>query len=459
MASGEFDVVIIGGGQAGIPLAWAVAAKGQSVALVERKDLGGSCVNFGCTPTKAAIASAKVAHMARRSRDFGIRVGNVEVDYEVVLARAREIALGSRKNLERSFAAAVNPKLIEGHAKLDGREGERFRIRVGDDVVLAKQAVLNTGSRSEIPEIKGLREIPFLHAGNWLDPHMKPSHVVTLGSSYIAVEMSQFYRRLGFDVTVLVRSGEILRKEDPDVAAALRELLESEGIRFLTRTQLRSVKGAKTGLTLEVEENGVARKTAASHVFVATGRKPNTDDLGLETVGLSPRPDGVIPVDHRLASAIPGIWVAGDIRGGPQFTHTSWDDYRILESQLCGRGNRTTDRVLPYAIFTDPELGRVGPTETELNRAGKRVKSARFEMRRNGKAHEIGEDQGFIKVVADEKSGEILGAAVLSANGAELVHLFIDLMNAKAPYTVMRDAVHIHPTLAEAVQSAVAALG
>lgn len=450
----QVDLAILGGGQAGIPLAWAAAGAGQSVILVERKQLGGSCVNFGCTPTKAAIASAKVAHMARRAADFGIRVSNVEIDYGAVLARARGVAAESRHSLDKGLENSTNPQLIRAHGRLAGREGDRFRVAAGEQKLLARQVVLNTGNRTQVPELPGLHAIPFLHAGNWLEPHAKPSHVVILGGGYIAVEMAQFYRRMACEVTVLVRSGEILKKEDADVAEALRGFLAREGVRFRMHARVESLHRQGDGLIVKLGDGHLE----ASHLFIATGRTPNTDDLGLDTIGLSTRDDGTIEADKRLASKVPGVWIAGDIRGGPLFTHTSWDDYRILFSQLCADGKRTTDRVVPYAIFTDPELGRVGLTETEAASSGRKILTGRFEMKKNGKARELGEDDGFIKVIADAGTSEFLGATVLAAQGSELVHLFIDLMNARAPYQVMRDAVHIHPTLSEAVQSAVSAL-
>jgi pyruvate/2-oxoglutarate dehydrogenase complex dihydrolipoamide dehydrogenase (E3) component len=454
----DFDLVVIGGGQAGIPLVWSLAGRNWKTALVERKLLGGSCVNFGCTPTKAAIASAKVAHMARRAAEYGVNTGDVQVDYRAVLARARKVAEASRNGIDKGLEGSDNPTLFREHGKLEGREGDRFLVRAGDRVLRARHVVLNTGTRSEIPPIEGLATTSYLHAGNWMLDHEPPTHIVMLGSSYIAMEMAQLYRRLGIKVTVLVRSGEVLNKEDDDVATAMREMLEGEGVRFRREAQLLRVEKRDGGIRAVYSQCEKENSIEASHVFVATGRKPNTEDLGLETVGIQLDSHGFVPVDERLATTVPNLWAAGDIRGGGLFTHTSWDDSRILESQLAGDGHRTTRRIVPYAIFTDPELGRVGMTEAAAKKSGRPLKTARFDMSRSGKAAEIGEDSGFIKVTIDTESREILGAAVLAASGAELVHLFIDVMNARAPYSVIRDAVHIHPTLAEAVQSAVSAL-
>ena len=276
-----------------------------------------------------------------------------------------------------------------------------------------------------------------------------------IGGGSIGLEMAQFYRRLGSDVVVIEGAGQIAgHEEDADVASALQQLLEAEGIEFRLNSKITRIERANGQISVRLDKDAIV----ATHLFVATGRRPNTDDLGLETVGVKTSEHGLVEVDNRLATNVQGIWAAGDIRGGPMFTHTAWDDYRILQSQLVGDGSRTTKRIVPYAVFTDPELGRVGMTERSAREAGRRVKTARFEMRRNGKAVEIGETAGFIKVVVDLETDRLLGAAVLANDGAELVHIYIDVMNAGAPYQVIRDAVHIHPTLAEAVQSAVSAL-
>lgn len=451
--TGAYDVLIFGGGQAGIPLAYALAGEGLTVALAERKDLGGSCVNFGCTPTKAAIASAKSAHEARRASEFGIEVSGVKVNFPAVLERARSIAEQSRSGIESGFEGSENPVLIRGHASFEGREEDGFRVRVGDRSVVAKQVVLNTGSRTLIPPIDGLDSIDYIDAGNWLDHTELPEHLAIIGGGYIGLEMSQFYRRMGSRVTVVGGSERVAKTEDAEVSAALQSILEDEGVEFLLNSRAEKVQKSGDGITLGLSGGG---ELEVSHVFVATGRKPNTDDLGLQNVGLEVADGGIVEGDERLATSVEGIWVAGDIRGGPMFTHTSYDDFRVLSSQMTGDGSHTTDRVVPYAMFTDPELGRAGMTEEGAREAGYDVEVKRFEMKNDGKATEIGETKGFIKVVTEKESGQILGAAVLASEGAELVHLYIDLMNVGAPYTVMRDAVHIHPTLAEAVQSAVA---
>lgn len=458
----EFDVVIIGAGQAGPTLARALAKAGRRTALVERKHMGGSCVNFGCTPTKAALASARVAYLARRAGDFGVSVTNVQPDFAAVLARAANIAQRSRDSLQESFAGQDNPLLIAGHARFIGRDGDRFRLAIEgkdeEEEIIATQIVLDTGTRSAVPPIDGLQDIDYLSAENWLAHRELPQHLALVGGGYIGVEMAQFYRRMGSEVTVIESGAQVAGHEDPDVATALQHLLEDEGIRFRLNARATRCQKNTTGVTLTLESDGRTEEVSATQIFIALGRKPNTDDLGLENIGLHPTEKGTLEVDQRLCTGIPGVWAVGDIRGGPMFTHTAWDDYRIVESQLIGDKSRTTARIVPYAVFTDPSLGRVGMTETQARQAGKNIKVARFEMKGNGKAKEQGETNGFIKVVIDADTQRLLGASVLAAEGAELVHIYVTLMNADAPCSVLKNAIQIHPTLAEALQSAVSSL-
>lgn len=454
----EFDVVVIGAGQAGPTLAKSLANAGRRVALIERKHMGGSCVNFGCTPTKAALASARVAHLARRAGDFGIRVADIQPDFPAVLSRAADIVQRSRESLQQSFSGSDNPILITGHAQFTARDGDRFRLKAGDEEIIAAQVVLDTGTRSAVPPIDGLRDVDYLTAENWLDHRELPQHLALVGGGYIGLEMAQFYRRMGAEVTVIESGAQVAGQEDPDVAIALQHMLEAEGIRFRMNARATRCRKSDSGVTLTLEGGDKPEEVGATHVFVALGRKPNTDDLGLENIGLHPTGKGTLEVDQRLGTGIPGVWAVGDIRGGPMFTHTAWDDYRIVESQLIGDKTRTTDRIVPYAVFTDPSLGRVGLTETQARKAGKNIEVARFDMAGNGKAKELGETGGFIKIVADADNRRILGAAVLASEGAELVHIYVALMNAGAPYPVLENAIHIHPTLAEAIQSAVSSL-
>ena len=454
----EFDIVIIGAGQAGPMLSKSLAQADRRVALIERKQMGGSCVNFGCTPSKAAFASARVAHLARRAGEFGVNVAGVEPDFAAVLARAANIVQRMRGSLQESFSGSDNPVMIHGHARFVARDGERFRLAVGQEEITAAQVVLDTGTRSAVPPIDGLRDIDYLTAENWLEHHTLPQHLALVGAGYIGLEMAQFYRRMGADVTVIGSGAQVAAQEDPEVATALQQMLESEGIRFRLHAKVTACRKSADGLTLTIDSGGKTEELGATDLFIASGRRPNTDDLGLENIGLHPTEKGTLDVDQHLCTNIAGVWAVGDIRGGPMFTHTAWDDYRIVASQLVGDKSHTTDRIVPYAVFTDPSLGRAGMSETQARQAGKNIRIARLDMASNGKAMEIGETGGFIKVVVDATDRHILGAAVFSTEGAELVHIYVALMNAGAPYTVLENAIHVHPTLAEAVQSVMSSL-
>ncbi len=458
MAIIETDAAIIGAGQAGVPLARALAGAGRRVALVERNHPGGSCVNWGCTPSKAMIASSRLAAQARRASEWGIRIPRVEVDFAAVMGRARGMVEGARGELEKSLASEANLRLVRGHARLEGREGERFRLRVGGDVLLAPRVVLDTGTRSARPPIEGLDGLPpdrLIDSETWIERSDPPESVVFLGGGTIALETAQAWRRLGAAVTIVESGPRLAGQEDEEVSTELREALEAEGVAVRCGAKAARAEAAGGGVRLRFE-GGEALD--ATHLFVATGRRANTDDLGLGSIGLEPGDRGEIAVDERLRTKVPGVFAAGDIRGGGQFTHTAYDDSRVLESQILGDGSRTTERVLPYAIFTEPELGRVGTTEAQAREAGHRVLVGRRLMAESGKAIEIGRTRGFIKVVAEAGSRRILGAAALCDSGSEVVQLFVELMNAGATADTMLDAVHIHPTLGEAAKNAVAAL-
>lgn len=458
MAQSHFDLLVVGAGQAAVPLAVALAKEGWRVGVAERAHLGGSCVNFGCTPTKAALASAHVAHMARRAADFGVSIPTVEPDFAAVLARARAIRDHSRESLAAAFQGTGAPALLRGHARFTGRKGDRFQLDIagetGTRTVTAERVVIDTGTRSRIPPIEGLKDIPFLDAGNWLARTHAPRHLLMVWGSYVGLELGQFYRRMGAEVDVIHTAGQVLEREDEDVATEVQRGLEGEGIRFHLRRKALRVEKTEDGVRLTVEgPRGGETVLEGSHLFVATGRVPNTGDLGLDTIGLKPEEKGTLGVDAHLETAVPGVFAVGDVRGGAPFTHTAWDDHRIVLSRLTGDGSHTTDRVVPYGVFTDPELGRVGLTEREAREAGHDVAVTTYPFANNGRSVEAGETAGFVKVVVDPETKRILGAAVLGAQGAELVHVYVTLMNADAPYTVTREAVHVHPTLMEAVQS------
>lgn len=454
----EIETAIIGAGQAGVPLARALAGAGRQAALVERDRPGGSCVNWGCTPSKAMIASSRLAAQARRAHEWGVRIPTVEVDFAAVMERARGMVEEARGELERSLASESHIRLVRGHARLDGREGERFRLRVGGDVLLARRVVLDTGTRSARPPLEGLDGLPadrLIDSENWIGRRDLPGRVVFLGGGTIALEMAQAWRRFGAAVTIVESGPRLAEREDEEVSTELREALEAEGVSVRCGAKASRMEATANGVRLHLDGSGALD---ATHLFIATGRQGNTDDLGLDTVGLEPGKRGEIEVDDRLRTKVPGLFAAGDIRGGGQFTHTAYDDHRVLASQLLGDGSRTTERILPYAVFTEPELGRVGMTEAQAREAGHRVLVGRQQMSESGKAREIGRTRGFIKVVAEAGSRRILGAAALCDSGSEVVQLFVELMNAGATADTMLDAVHIHPTLGEAAKNAAAAL-
>ena len=451
----ETEFAIIGAGQCGVPLARALAEAGRRVALFESRHLGGSCVNFGCTPSKAAIASSRLAHQIRRAAEYGLHTGELRVDFAAVIARARSFADASRHSLEHSLRGQDNPRLIEAEARLDGRDGERFRVVAAGEAVLAAQVVLDTGTSSLLPPIEGLDAARCLLAENWLDRAMPPEHLLMLGGSYIGLEMAQFYHRMGSRVTLLTDAAQLAPREDADTAAVLLQAFADEGVAVHLNADIVRVAHAAGGVTLHLAD-GTA--VAGSDLFVATGRTPNLGRLGLDTVGLQVAAGKPIEVDEHSATAVAGLHAGGDIRGGAQFTHTAYDDYLVLRSRFVGDGTHTTRRVTPYAMFTDPELGRVGETEAQARAHTPDARVVRRDFAEFGKAREIGRTGGFVKLVATPDGKRLLGATILGESGAELVHEMVAVMNADVDLATFRHGVHIHPTLAEGVHQALAAI-
>ena len=457
-----YDVAILGAGQAGVPLALKLAKRGWKIALVERARVGGSCVNFGCTPTKAALASADLAARARRASEFGLRIPTVEVDLAAVLARAARIAEESRRSIAQALEKS-DADLIRGHGRLAGKSGDLFRIDIdspgGGRSIRAERVVLDTGTRALIPPIDGIDSIDLITGGNWLGQTALPRRLAIIGAGYIGLEGGQAYGRMGAAVTVIDRRPEVLSKEDPEIAAALRECLETEGVRFKLGVKIERVE--KVGDAVRVHLAG-GEVVEADRLYVAAGRKPNTDDLGLETVGIEPTDKGIVPVDEHLRTEVPGLWAVGDIRGGPMFTHNAHDDHHAVLAQLCGSDPASdgsiAGRVVPWAIFTDPPLGRVGLTEAGARAAGHALRVARLPAEKSDRHRESGERAGLIKLIVDAQTDKVLGATCLCHAGPEIVHAFVWLMNADLPVSEIKKSIYIHPTYMEAARSAVFAL-
>jgi pyruvate/2-oxoglutarate dehydrogenase complex dihydrolipoamide dehydrogenase (E3) component len=444
-----FDAIVIGAGQAGPPLVGRLTAAGMTVAMIERHLIGGTCVNTGCTPTKTLVASAKVAHQARRAVDFGVQIqGSVSVDMRLVKARKTAVVSASQTNLEKWLRGMDRCTVIEGHARFESAH----EVRVGTDLLKAEQIFINVGGRARIPDMPGVDKIPYLTNTSILELEDLPRHLIVVGGSYIGLEFAQMYRRFGSAVTVLEKGPRLISREDPDVSAAIEEIFTKEGIAIRTEAECISFEPRKQDIAAGVSCATGEPEVVGSHVLLAVGRRPNTDDLGAENAGIKLDSQGYIVVDDQLRTNVPGIWALGDCNGKGAFTHTSYNDYEIVAQNLLdGRERRVSDRIPCYAVFIDPPLGRAGLTETEARARNHKIRIGTRPMTRVSRAREKGEADGFMKVVVDAQSDEILGAAILGVDGDEAVHCILDTMSAKAPFTTLRDTVHIHPTVSELI--------
>jgi pyruvate/2-oxoglutarate dehydrogenase complex dihydrolipoamide dehydrogenase (E3) component len=444
-----FDAIVVGAGQAGPSMVERLATAGMTVAMVERHLFGGTCVNTGCTPTKTLVASAEVVHQARRAADFGIHIeGSIATDMRAVKARKDAIVDTSRTGLENWLRGMKNCTVIEGHARFESPHA----LRVDDDLISAEKIFLNVGGRAIVPDMPGVNSVPYLTNTSILDLDTLPRHLVVVGGSYIGLEFAQMYRRFGSEVTVIEKGPHLLWHEDPDVCAAIEEIFTKEGIAI--RAQAECVRFEPRGQDIAAGVNCATGEpeVVGSHVLLAVGRRPNTDDLGIERAGIKLDQHGYIEVDDQLRTSIPGIWALGDCNGKGAFTHTAYNDFQIVAQNLLdGRARRVSDRISCYGLFIDPPLGRVGMSETQARAANRRIRIGNRPMTRVHRAVEKGETQGFMKVIVDEQSNEILGAAVLGPGGDEAVHCFLDTMSAGAPYSTLRDTVHIHPTVSELI--------
>ena len=445
--SRKFDAIIIGTGQAGPPLAARFSSAGMTVAIIERHKFGGTCVNTGCIPTKTLVASAYAAHLARRGADYGFAIGgNVQVDMKRVKARKDDVAGRSNRGVEEWVRGLRNCTVIQGHARFESSSA----VRVNDELLEANKIFINVGGRASVPSMPGINDVPFFTNSSVMDVDFLPEHLIIVGGSYIGLEFGQMYRRFGSEVTVIEMGSRLIGREDEDVSDSVKEIFEAEGvgIRLNAKCVSMELRGDKIIAGVNCEEG--AREVLGSHLLLAVGRIPNTQDLGLDQAGIVTDERGYIVVDDELQTNVPGIWALGDCNGRGAFTHTSYNDYEIVADNLLnGDHRRVSDRIQTYALFIDPPLGRCGMTDADIRKSGRHALVAKYPMERVGRAVEKGETQGFIKVAVDADTKEILGAAILGTGGDEVIHVLLDMMYAKAPYTTIQRAMHIHPTVSE----------
>lgn len=447
--SERFDAIVIGTGQAGSPLAVRLAKAGQRVAIIERNRYGGTCVNDGCMPTKTLVASAYAAHLARRAADFGVVIdGAVRVDMRRVKQRKDEVAQRASRNVEQWLKGTANLSVIEGHARFTSPD----TVRVNGLDLSARRIFVNVGGRALVPAIPGLKDVPYFTNSTLMDVDFVPEHLLVLGGSYIGLEFAQAYRRFGSRVTVVEKLPRIIAREDGDVSHAVLDVLRNEDIAVETGAECFAVRQEGKEVVIRLDCEAGDREVRGSHLLLAVGRIPNTDDLGLERAGVVTDRNGFITVDDELRTNIEGIFAVGDCNGRAAFTHTSYNDYEIVaDNILLGERRRIADRIPAYALFTDPPLARVGMTEAEIRNSGRSALVARRPMTRVGRAVEKGETQGFMKIAVDRDTKEILGAAILGVGGDEAIHGILDTMHLRGSYTALRRAVHIHPTVAELI--------
>ncbi len=443
----QFDAIIIGTGQAGPALAARLSAAGMHVAIVERNLFGGTCVNTGCTPTKALVASAYAAHLARRASDYGVTIGGaIEVDMKRVKARKDEISERSRKGVERWLKGLARCTVIEGHASFESVD----TVRVNDESFTAKRIFINVGTRPFIPPMPGLDQVDYLTNSTMMNVDFVPEHLIVVGGSYTGLEFAQMYRRFGSAVTVVEKGARLISREDEDISKAVEEILRNDGVGIETHAECMAAQKRGEGIVVKLDCEDGSREVVGSHLLLAVGRTPNTDDLGLERAGIAVNERGYITVDDQLKTSVPGVWALGDCNGRGAFTHTSYNDYEIVADNLLGGDHRSVrDRIVAYGLYIDPPLGRAGMTENEVRASGRKALVGIRPMTRVSRAVEKGETQGFIKITVDADTKEILGAAILGVGGDEAIHCLLDAMYAKAPYTLIQRAVHIHPTVCE----------
>jgi pyruvate/2-oxoglutarate dehydrogenase complex dihydrolipoamide dehydrogenase (E3) component len=444
-----YDAIVIGTGQAGPALAVRLASAGMRVGIIERKRFGGTCVNTGCIPTKTLIASARAAHVARHATEYGVRIGSsITVDMKKVKERNDAVVSRSNEGVESWLKGTANLTVYEGHARFDGAH----RIRVGDELLDADKIFINVGGRASVPPLSGLDSVSYFNNSTMMEVDFLPEHLIVIGGSYVGLEFAQMYRRFGSEVTVVEMGARLIQREDEDVSEGVKAILESEGIHMRLSAECIALEKRGDKVAVNVDCSSGDKTVVGSHVLLAVGRVPNTDDLGLEKAGVAVDQRGYIKVDDQLQTNVPGIYALGDCNGRGAFTHTAYNDYEIVAGNLLdGDQRRVSDRITAYALYIDPPLGRAGMTETEVRKSGRKALIGKRPMERVGRAVEKGETQGFMKILIDAETKAILGASLLGIECDEVIHSILDVMYAKAPYTVIQRAMHIHPTVTELI--------
>jgi len=454
-ASNNFDAIVIGSGQGGTPLCQALAVAGMRTALVEREHVGGTCINEGCTPTKTMVASARVAYLARRSADYGVHTGELTIDLTKVRERKRAIVESFRNGSQSRIEKTEKLELIFGEAEFTGPKTIRVGKKDGGELALsANQIFINAGCRPSLPKIAGLSDVPYLNSTSIMELDSVPLHLLVVGGGYIGLEFGQMFRRFGSRVTVVQSGAQLLSGEDPDIAEAVLKILRDEGIDVILHSKAARVGKIASDIELTVEDSGKLQTLSGTHLLVAAGRVSNADSLNTNAAGIATDKHGYVQVNERLETSAPGIFALGDIKGGPAFTHISYDDFRIIRTNVIEKGNASiAGRLLPYTVFIDPQLGRVGMSETEARKTGRKIRVAAMPMTYVARALELDESRGLMKVIVDADSSQMLGAAVLGIEGGEIMSQIQLAIMGKLPYTVLKDAVFAHPALAESLNN------
>jgi pyruvate/2-oxoglutarate dehydrogenase complex dihydrolipoamide dehydrogenase (E3) component len=451
----QFDAIVIGSGQGGTPLSMALAGAGMRTALVERKHIGGTCINEGCTPTKTMVASGRVAYLTRRAPDYGVHTGPVSVDMAKVRKRKRDIVDSFRNGSQSRIEKTANLELIFGDASFSGPKTVSVRLQDGGYRTLSARSIfINAGTRASRPKLDGLDNVPFLDNASIMELEAVPDHLLILGGGYIGLEFGQLFRRLGSRVTIVQSARQLLRGEDPDIAEEVAHILQQDGVDVMLNSKATHVEQSGTNIRLQALSEHASTTLDGSHLLVATGRAPNSDTLNLAAAGVQTSDRGFIQVNDRLETTAEGVYALGDIKGGPAFTHISYDDFRIIRSNLIEKKTASTkNRQVPYTLFIDPQLGRVGLTESEARKQGRSIRVAKLPMTHVARALEVDETRGFMKAVVDAESNQILGAAILGLEGGEVMAALEIAMMGKLPYTALRDGTFAHPTLVESLNN------